>query len=245
MFDTVLGRGKAPPQQLGKGAAISVSLHVALIVGVVAISGYNPMDDDDEDDYEVVALFGASLPPPPPPPPPKRKAAPKMESKIVKKTDVIQQPKTIPIEKPIEVEPAPDQPNAGGEDEGDDYGIEGGEGIGRLVDPFGDMMKKAPGQIGSESIPFGEGMTTPHRMEGADPSYTREALEARVEGKMIVKCVINTQGRLENCRVIVPLAHMEQAVLSAMETWKYTPVTFQGRAVNVDYLFTIKMVLPR
>ena len=244
MFDTVLGRGNAPKPQLGKGAAISLALHVALIVGAIVISSYHSTDDGDSD---VEVTFFAAPPPPPPPPPPKRKAAPKVENKIIKKPNVIQQPKTIPIEKPPEVEPPPEEPAA--EDEGDE-GVEGGvEGgvVGGVVGGVlgGAMNGTLGGQLGSEVIPFGEGMTKPERLEGADPSYSREALEARVEGLMVVKCVISTSGRLDNCRIIKPLPHMEQPVLSAMSTWRYRPVSFQGRAVNVDYVFYVRLVLPR
>ena len=46
---------------------------------------------------------------------------------------------------------------------------------------------------------------------------------------MIVKCVITTEGRVESCRIIKPLPHMEQAVLVWLQSSKYKPVTFQGQ----------------
>jgi protein TonB len=87
-------------------------------------------------------------------------------------------------------------------------------------------------------------MTRPVQVEGRDPVYTREALEARIQGLMIVKCVITIEGRLENCRIIKPLPHMEKAVLDALSTRRYKPVTYQGRPVAVDYVFNIKLVMP-
>ncbi len=77
------------------------------------------------------------------------------------------------------------------------------------------------------------------------PQYSREALEARIQGKMIVKCVVTVQGKLENCRVIKALPHMENEVLSALATWRFKPCTFQGKVVNVDYVFTITLALPK
>jgi protein TonB len=61
---------------------------------------------------------------------------------------------------------------------------------------------------------------------------------------MIVKCVITTEGKLENCRIIKPLPHMEQAVLDSLYSRRYTPVTFQGRPVSVDYVFNIRLKIP-
>ena len=52
-------------------------------------------------------------------------------------------------------------------------------------------------------------------------------------------------GELKNCRVIKPLPHMEKAVLDALSRWKFAPVTFQGRAVAVDYVIPVRLVIPR
>jgi protein TonB len=70
-------------------------------------------------------------------------------------------------------------------------------------------------------------------------------MEARVQGLMIVKCVITTEGKVERCRIIKPLPHMEQAVLDSLYAQRYQPVTFQGRPVQVDYTFNIRLSLPR
>jgi protein TonB len=88
-------------------------------------------------------------------------------------------------------------------------------------------------------------MTRPEKLSGPTPQYTREALEAHVQGLMIVKCVITIEGKVEKCRIIKPLPHMEQSVLDALYAQRYKPVTFQGRAVQVDYTFNIKLSLPR
>jgi len=87
-------------------------------------------------------------------------------------------------------------------------------------------------------------MNRPSKIAGRDPTYSREALAARVEGLAIVKCVIKTDGSLENCRMIKSLPHMEKEILAALATHRYTPVTFQGRAVSVDYVFNIRLKMP-
>ena len=87
-------------------------------------------------------------------------------------------------------------------------------------------------------------MTRPTLVSKIDPTYTREALEARVEGLMLVKCVISTAGALQNCRVVKGLPHMDAAVLGALRGWRYTPVTYQGAPVSVDYVIPVRLVLP-
>jgi protein TonB len=78
---------------------------------------------------------------------------------------------------------------------------------------------------------------------GPTPGYTREAREARVEGTVLVKCVITTSGALRDCHVIKSLPFLEQTVLEALAQQRYTPVTFQGRPVDVEYVIPFRFKL--
>ncbi|WNG49021.1 TonB family protein [Archangium minus] len=98
---------------------------------------------------------------------------------------------------------------------------------------------------GEGPIPFQDGMSRPVEVKGKDIVYTREALAARVEGTMIVKCVITKKGGVENCRVIKGLPHMNEAVVQALQARTYKPITLQGKPVTVDYTFSIRLVAPR
>jgi serine/threonine-protein kinase len=91
---------------------------------------------------------------------------------------------------------------------------------------------------------FEEGMTRPTPIHAVAPTYTREALEARVEGSVIAKCVVTTSGSLTGCHIVKGIAHMDQAVLNALSASKYQPATLQGKPVAVDYVFTMRLVLP-
>jgi TonB family protein len=102
-----------------------------------------------------------------------------------------------------------------------------------------------PEAIASSVLAFENEMTKPVLISGRDPVYTREALTARVEGSVSVKCTITTEGTLAGCRVLQSVPHMDKAVLDAMATRRYRPVTYQGRPVAVDYVFTIRLVLPK
>jgi hypothetical protein len=37
---------------------------------------------------------------------------------------------------------------------------------------------------------------------------------------------------------------MEEAVLASVSKWQYTPITYQGRAVSVDYVIKVQLVAP-
>jgi protein TonB len=87
-------------------------------------------------------------------------------------------------------------------------------------------------------------MTRPTLVSKREPAYPREALVAKVGGLMLVKCVITTEGNLQRCRIVKGLPFMDQPVLQALASWKYTPVLFQGRPVTVEYVIPVRLVPP-
>jgi protein TonB len=182
--------------------------------------------------------------PPPPkgaPEAPKQAAAPKPKPKP-KKELAVPQEQPIQVAEAQPVEPEEDvQEGAEVTEDGSTLppgvanGVEGG-------DP--NSLGVGGGGMG-DAVPFGEGMTPPVRLSGPDPQYTAAALEARVEGTMSVRCVVTIDGRVEKCRSIKPLPHMEQPVIQALQSRRYKPAMYQGRAIAVDYVFTIKLVMPK
>ncbi|RKH45888.1 TonB family protein [Corallococcus sicarius] len=95
-------------------------------------------------------------------------------------------------------------------------------------------------------IPFNEAMERPVMLEeGRTIAYSREALATKAEGLVAVRCTITTKGRVENCRILKMVQHMDRAVLDSLQSRLYKPIQYQGRPVNVDYTFTMRLVAPR
>ena len=103
------------------------------------------------------------------------------------------------------------------------------------------------GGTGTGTLAFGEGMNRPVLISGPGgtqmPQYTREAREASIEGIMLVKCTITTEGSVTSCQIIKPVPHMDQAVLQWLAAAKYSPVTFQGHPQAVSYVFNFRFKL--
>jgi outer membrane biosynthesis protein TonB len=97
---------------------------------------------------------------------------------------------------------------------------------------------------GSEVLPFMDGMTRPKLLSMVEPTYTREARDARVSGLFLAKCVITTTGTLHNCRVVKGLPLMDHAILNALSRWRYSPVIYQGKPVAVDYVIQVRLSGP-
>ena len=93
-------------------------------------------------------------------------------------------------------------------------------------------------------LPFGEGMTRPSSISADEIQFTREAREAKVSGTMIVRCLITTEGSLQNCRIMKSVPMMDQAVLSSLARHQGQPVMYQGHSVAVEYTYTIRLKSP-
>jgi periplasmic protein TonB len=223
MFDSVLGHGTVAKSRFGTGAFLSVLLHVG-VLGLAIYLSSRPAKSQEKD-ISVVLKVAAAPPPPPPPASSSHK-----EKKTPKKNQLVQ-PKEIPKEKPPEAEPPKD------EDDAVEGGVEGGVKGGVVGGVVGGTL----GGTGTGTLPFGDGMNRPVLISGPGgkpyPEYTREAREASIEGKMLVKCTITAEGTVTNCQILKPLPHMDAAVLQWLAGAKYTPVTFQGHPVQVSYVF--------
>jgi protein TonB len=123
-------------------------------------------------------------------------------------------------------------------------GTSNGSGSGSRGEGSGTGNKSGVASGDTEVLPFRDGMTRPALLSKVDPLYTREAREANVEGLILTKCVISTLGTLKSCRIVKGIPLMDQAVLSALAQWRYSPVLYQGKAVTVEYVIPVRLVRP-
>jgi len=98
------------------------------------------------------------------------------------------------------------------------------------------------GATASEPVPFEPSvMTRPQRVSGREPRLTEQARAERVRGTALVRCVVRRDGRVTDCKLLNGLPHMDQELLEAVSTWHVTPATVQGRPVDVEYTFVVRI----
>jgi protein TonB len=97
----------------------------------------------------------------------------------------------------------------------------------------------------TQVLPFMDGMSRPTLLSKADIDYTREARDANVEGLVLAKCVITVGGELTRCRILKGVPLMDAQVLAALGKWRYSPVLYQNKPVAVEYVVSVRLVLPR
>ncbi|MFY1825887.1 energy transducer TonB [Myxococcus fulvus] len=251
MFKSVIERQRAG--RLGAGMWWSVTVHAALFGAVLVISARpTEVPPEPEKEYvmkltarpQVAKGYAAPAQPKTQAPPPKTRK-PKRDTFPTQISPVTVDPK------PVDVEP---EPVANTTDTGDTEptGVPGGHPDG---DPNSTVigLPFVPGLppggsgdgTGEDVIPFPSGMRAPVLLGGQPLDYTEQARMARVEGTVIAKCVITREGQVRDCRILKGLAHMEEHVTEALHTRRYSPVMFQGKAVSVSYVFTLRFKLPR
>jgi protein TonB len=239
MFDAVL-EGTGPRRPIGRGALASLAVHGALLGIALYLSAHAHNEKPKLE--RAVTFFNPPAPPPPPPPPPgggQRSHAKIEPKKVIKKPDTV-----VQTEKPVETpEPSKPDPEPAGQVGGVVGGVEGGKVGGVVGGTVGGTLGNAL-RPGSSVLPFGPGMSRPSLLSQTAPIYTREAKAAGVGGLMLVKCVITVTGSLTGCHIIKGLQFMDQAVLTALSSWKYTPITYQGHAVSVEYVIPVRLVAP-
>jgi len=223
------------------GTAVSVLVHLALVVAVIAV----PLLLDTplpEASGAVQAFFAAplELAPPPPPPPPAPAARPAVEART---------PPTerangfvAPIETPADISP----------EAGMDFGIEGGvaggvEGgvPGGVVGGVIGGLPEAPPPPALPPVRVGGNIKEPTKLKAVPPVYPDAAVEARLEGVVILECLISPQGRVAEINVLRGVPLLEEAAIDAVRQWIYTPTLMDGVPVPVLMTVTVRFDLKR
>jgi len=252
MFDAVLHKHR-PQQGYLPGVVMALITYAALIAAAVLL--FNRPEKEVSKPEVEITLFNALPPPPPPPPPPAGASTASSETpKVPKKPKIVEkvvEPKPVetPIEPtPVEPEPSPEPtPDEGASNEGGVVGgVAGGVPGGVLGGVQGGVVGGTVGSTGTGTVvlPFGPGMTRPEQIVGAPPVYSREALAARVEGKVLVRCTITVSGEVQDCHVIKGVPMLTEVVLASLQASRFTPVHYRGSPQAIQYLFTFNFKLP-
>jgi periplasmic protein TonB len=103
-----------------------------------------------------------------------------------------------------------------------------------------------PGGGGEESgttFRVGGDIREPRRIQGAAPSYPELARRARIQGKVVLECIIDTDGRVTDIRVASGNPLLAEAATDAVRRWIYSPTTLNGQPIRVILTVTVKFGL--
>jgi protein TonB len=98
------------------------------------------------------------------------------------------------------------------------------------------------GGTGGRSYQPSNGVTTPVLLREVKPSYTSDAMRAKVQGSVLLECVVRPDGSVGDVRVVRSLDAMFGLDLEAMKAarqWRFRPALRLGESVPV--LITIQL----
>ncbi len=79
----------------------------------------------------------------------------------------------------------------------------------------------------------------PRALDGRAPEYTRTARERSVQGRVRMLCRLPAEAGLpSHCRLVESIPELDASVLDFLSTTHFLPVTFFGRPLQADYLFS-------
>ena len=82
----------------------------------------------------------------------------------------------------------------------------------------------------------GNGVTSPTLIMRVPPEYTADAMRARMQGVVILECVVQTDGRCTDIRIVRSLDRafgLDQKAVAAAQKWLFRPGLRQGEPVPV------------
>jgi protein TonB len=88
----------------------------------------------------------------------------------------------------------------------------------------------------------GSDVTMPVAVHLEKPRYTIEAMRARIQGAVVIECVVQPTGVCERLRVLRSLdarLGLDEQALRAAAAWRFSPGTRRGKPVAV--LVTIQL----
>ena len=88
----------------------------------------------------------------------------------------------------------------------------------------------------------GSGVTLPTKLREVKPAYTSDAMRAKVQGTVLLQCVVRPDGTVGDVEVVKsldPVFGLDQEAVKAAKQWLFRPGTRFGEAVPV--LITIEL----
>ena len=124
-----------------------------------------------------------------------------------------------------------------------------GTGTGRGIGPGeGDGLGLGRGgNFGGDVFRPGNGVSQPRLLSEVKPQYTADAMRAKVQGTVLVVCVVRADGTITDVRVarsLDPTFGLDQQAIAAVKQWKFAPGTRLGEPVavqiTVELTFTLR-----
>jgi len=83
-------------------------------------------------------------------------------------------------------------------------------------------------------VRVGAGVTTGLLLYKVQPVYPPEARRARIQGTVVLRAVIDKDGRISDLELVSGPKELAPAAMGAVQQWRYRPYLLMGNPVEVD-----------
>jgi periplasmic protein TonB len=219
---------------------VSASVHALMIAAIVVVPLlWQEALPDPAAGVRVFFAEPAAMPAPAPPPPPPA-AGPRRPSASA--ASLRPASFVAPIETPVEIptDLGPDLGVEGGAPGGVEGGVPGGV-VGGVLGGLPDLPP-AP-EVAPQVVRVGGNVKAPAKVKHVDPAYPPLAQTARIEGTVILECVINPLGRVVDLKLLRSIPMLDEAAIAAVRQWVYTPTLMNGIPVSAVMSVTVRFAL--
>jgi len=78
-----------------------------------------------------------------------------------------------------------------------------------------------------------------------EPKYPKLAIDARIQGPVVLAAVISKAGAIENLKLVSGHPMLVPAAIDAVSQWQYRPYILNGDVIEVETQITVNFVLGR
>jgi periplasmic protein TonB len=175
---------------------------------------------------------------PPPPPPPAVHTPPAAEPKPVPVQPRIIQPTEIPAL--VQPEKPPEAPVGTA---GVIGGVEGGVPGGTVFGIVGNVVQSGPTLPPDVPVRVGGQIKAPGLTKKVEPEYPALAQASHLQGIVILEATVDTQGHVQQVKVLRSGGVFDEAAVSAVKQWQYSPLMLNGRPTPFVVTVTVKFGL--
>ena len=106
---------------------------------------------------------------------------------------------------------------------------------------FGEPFEQTSARL--TPIRVGGGVSQPNKTHDSRPTYPADAQNQRVQGVVIIEALIDPSGSVANARILRSIPPLDEAALSAVSRWQFTPTQLNGVPAAVLMTVTVNFTL--
>jgi periplasmic protein TonB len=221
---------------------ISIAVHAVAVAAIVVIPLFVSQSLPEASGGVRAFLVEpamAAAPPPPPPPAPRSTAA----RSVTPPPTQVASGLVAPVEVPSDVKPETADVGLGGFDGGVPGGVEGGVPGGVIGGIVGGLQDAPPPAPAVKPVRGGGFVKEPKRVRYVAPEYPQLAVQARLQGVVIIEATIDATGKVADAKVLRGMPMLDDAAISAVRQWTYTPTFLDGHPTPVLMVVTVNFRL--